>query len=391
MSSPPFLPRAALLSALTGLPLSFAAAQANIPTAPGTVVSSSFTLDYAIAGASRTDVPSAPINFVVDRKVDLSLTAVAPAGTALSGQTLTALLYEVTNTGNDTQAYSMDLIDDDPGFANPDTGLVLLAVMMDANGNGTPDDSLTPLTAHAATEATASVADGTLTADLGPGETLWVEATMIVPASFPTGSDYDFALQVLARQPSAWRVETTASEGDLMVSDGDDLNELGGAAEILFADGALDTAPATGTLDVVGDAALALVQTLSIVSDPVSFIKSFEVVTDDPTADCKTATTVMGGLSVAGACIEYEIEVANFGSEDMDNIAVKDTLPAGLVFQSAAVLGFVAATGASDPILTTPPSATPCDGTPTTCEIVLEEARISQNSSAVLTIRANID
>ena len=149
------------------------------------MVSSSFTLDYAIAGASRTDVPSAPIDFVVDRKVDLSLTALAPAGTALSGQTLTAL-YEVTNTGNDTQAYSMDLIDDDPGFANPATGLVILAVMMDANGNGTPDDSLTPLTAHAATEPSASVADGTLTADLGPGETLWVEATLIVPASFPT-------------------------------------------------------------------------------------------------------------------------------------------------------------------------------------------------------------
>lgn len=390
MSSPPFLPRAALLSALTGLPLSFAAAQANIPTAPGTVVSSSFTLDYAIGSVGRTNVPSAPIDFVVDRKVDLSLTAVAPLGTALSGEVLTAL-YEVTNTGNDTQAYSMDLIDDDPGFANPATGLVLLAVMMDANGNGTPDDSLTPLTAHAATEATASVADGTLTADLGPGETLWVEATMIVPASFPTGSDYDFALQVLAREPSAWRVETTASEGDLMVSDGDALNELGGAAEILFADGALDTAPATGTLDVAGDAALTLVQTLSIISDPVSLIKSVKVVTDDPAADCKTASTVMGGLSVAGACIEYEVLVRNLGLEDMDNIAVKDTLPDGLVFQSAAATGFVAATGASDPILTAPPSATPCDGTPATCEIVLEEARIGQFNDGRLIIRANID
>ncbi|MGC6500047.1 MAG: hypothetical protein ACON4C_07630 [Henriciella sp.] len=391
MSSPPLLPRAALLSALTGLPLSFAAAQANIPTAPGTVVSSSFTLDYTVGGVARTDVPSAPIDFVVDRKVDLSLTSLAPLPTALVDQSVTAR-YALTNTGNDNQAFSVDLIDDDPGFGNTAMGLVSLASMEDANGNGTPDDSTTPLVAHAASEPSASVASGTLTADLGPGETLWIEATIAVPAGHDAPGAYDFALQVLARQPSAWRLETTASEGELMAADADGLNELGGAAEVLFADGALNTAPATGTLDVAGDAALALVQTLSVGADPVSFTKTVTVLTDDATVDCLFATPVSGALAVAGACVQYQITIENTDTaQDLDGVTIRDTLPSGLVFQTVGLSNFKVATGASQVSQAAPAPDTACDGTAATCEVVISDARIEAGQTASLLIRANID
>lgn len=393
---PFFLPRfrkshAALLACAVFLPAGLAHAQVTLPTPPGTVVSGSFSIDYTIEGVTFNNVtPASSIDFVVDRKVDFSLDLTTPLTDAIPGQTVTAD-FQILNWGNDNQAFSVDVIDTDPGFSNSLTGLVTLAYMVDADGNGLFDDAWIPLGEVAATEAVATGAAGTLTSDIAPGAAVRLRAQISVPPTATVPSDYRFAVQLLARQPRAWRLEAGAAEGALMSPDNDGQNTLLGAAENLFADGALPTAPATGLLDGEHDAILASVQALPVVSDGVVLTKTVSVIASAVSANCATTTGWQGALAVNGACIEYLISVSNQNANAFaDSIVVRDVLPAGLIFEGATSTGFSPSTSVNAPVLDQPAATTVCDGTPATCVIELSGAGLPVGGNGDVRIRARI-
>ena len=77
-------------------------------TTSGTVISNSATLGYTVGGVAQTGITSAAATFMVDKKIDLLVTATDVAAVSVSpGQTAAVTTFTVTNNGNDPQDFSL--------------------------------------------------------------------------------------------------------------------------------------------------------------------------------------------------------------------------------------------------------------------------------------------
>lgn len=75
-------------------------------TAANTTVSNSATVSYSVGAVAQTPITSNTSTFLVDRKVNLNVTA--GSGTNVTpGSTAQAVIYTVTNTGNDTDNFTL--------------------------------------------------------------------------------------------------------------------------------------------------------------------------------------------------------------------------------------------------------------------------------------------
>lgn len=75
-------------------------------TAANTTVSNSATVSYSVGAVAQTPITSNASTFLVDRKVNLNVTA--GSGTSVTpGSTAQAVIYTVTNTGNDTDNFTL--------------------------------------------------------------------------------------------------------------------------------------------------------------------------------------------------------------------------------------------------------------------------------------------
>jgi uncharacterized repeat protein (TIGR01451 family) len=75
-------------------------------TAANTTVSNSATVSYSVGAVAQTPITSNTSTFLVDRKVNLNVTA--GSGTSVTpGSTAQAVIYTVTNTGNDTDNFTL--------------------------------------------------------------------------------------------------------------------------------------------------------------------------------------------------------------------------------------------------------------------------------------------
>ena len=84
-------------------------------TDAGTEVTNTATISYAVGGVQQSDITSASTDFLVDRKIDLTVDGdsdsnliVAPSSTG-GTNSVNQLVYTVTNTGNDTQDFNIDV------------------------------------------------------------------------------------------------------------------------------------------------------------------------------------------------------------------------------------------------------------------------------------------
>jgi uncharacterized repeat protein (TIGR01451 family) len=75
-------------------------------TAANTTVSNSATVSYSVGTVAQTPITSNASTFVVDRKVNLNVTA-GSGTTVTPGSTAQAVIYTVTNTGNDTDNFTL--------------------------------------------------------------------------------------------------------------------------------------------------------------------------------------------------------------------------------------------------------------------------------------------
>lgn len=86
--------------------LGLAAGAQAAGTAANTTVSNSATVSYSVGAVAQTPITSNASTFVVDRKVNLNVTA--GTGTSVTpGSTAQAVIYTVTNTGNDTDNFTL--------------------------------------------------------------------------------------------------------------------------------------------------------------------------------------------------------------------------------------------------------------------------------------------
>jgi uncharacterized repeat protein (TIGR01451 family) len=260
-------------------------------TVASTTISNTATVNYTVGGVAQTPVSSNTSTFLVDRKVNLNVTA--GSGTATSpGVTNQALLYTVTNTGNDSDNFTLaaaNLTGD--GF---DTTNV--RIYRD-NGDGV-----------------FNIASDTLVS--GP-----VAFTADQSIKFFIVSD----IPVSATNGQTAQLSLTATTGRTASSGADTAG-----VDTVFADPGNNGTETANNTYTVATAALSVVKSSAVVSDPVAG-------TTNPHA-------------IPGAVMQYTITVTNSSTTAAASaVVLTDAIPANTTYVAGSMtLNAAALTDASD-------------------------------------------
>jgi len=205
-------------AALLGLVLSGLVANAQAAgTASGTTVSNAATVNYRVGGVAQPAVNSNTATFVVDTKIDLTVTTVDAASVKVApGAAEQVLTFTVTNTGNATQDFALTVTPLSGGtgaFGGTDNfDASSIGIYVDGNGNGTYDSG----TDTAATSIDNLAADGSVT--------VFLVAT--IPTGRVTGDIASYHLVAEARDAATGNALTettgadTANSVDIVFADG---------------------------------------------------------------------------------------------------------------------------------------------------------------------------
>ncbi len=284
---------AVLLSLLAGVQVAHATG-----TTAGTSVSNTATVNYNVGGVAQAPVTSAPTSFVVDNKIDLTVTEVGGvATTVVPGQTAAVLTYLVSNTGNSPQGYQLSASNlggtvlftrtDNADFAG-------YSVFVDSNANGVY---------NAGVDAAANIDS------LAKDASVAVFVVVNIPNGATNAQVVNVRLQARAAVPgtAGATLETQTAGADTV------------GVDIVFADAARDATETADDQYFVASAALAISKTSSVISDP------FNGATNPK--------------AIPGATVEYVVTIANTGAATAGGISVSDTLNANLAFVQGAYAG----------------------------------------------------
>lgn len=271
-------------------------------TTAGTSVNNIASVTYSAGGTTQT-VQSNTSTFVVDRKVNLTVTEVGGTVTQTSqGATDQVTTFLVTNLTNAVQDFR--LTPDQQNFSIPLLGVdnfnvTNMRVFVDANGNGTY-------------EAGTDIA--TYIDQLAPD----TSATVFIVANVPTAVGEDVAIVSLF---------ATAANGDNANSLGADL----AATSLLAADSPTTVdivfADALGTYDAARDGVARAFDAYKISTATVSMVKSARVISDP-------LNLLVNPKAIPGAVIEYCLAVSNAGPAQATNVNIADAIPTGTTYIS---------------------------------------------------------
>ena len=275
---------------------------ATTGTPAGTIVNNTAQASYTVNGAAQT-ASSNTASFVVDRKVNLTVTTAQAANTQVNlGQSAAVTTVTVTNTTNGTQDF---LLDPDQNFGTvvfvgtDDFDMANLRAFVDANGNGTYDPTVD----------TASFID-----ELAPDAT----ATVFLVGDVPNGTLGTTNLAIVSLNAIVATGGGAGAQGSALIPT--DLNLLNQAAtvDVVFADNDSDTigpdilrngrGRAYAAYEVgVRNVALSVQKSATILSDGVSAV--------NPKA-------------LPGAVVQYCLTVANGTAlTPASNVNLTDVVP----------------------------------------------------------------
>lgn len=339
-------------------------------TAAGTNVQNTFTLDYQVSGVDQPTIDTGPAGtdtpteFTVDRLIDLTVASTGDTNVA-PGATDEELVFSVTNTGNDTQAYDLVLVSES-GDDFDATGLNVTYYVDDGDGVFETDGSDGAGTAYT---------PGDDSADIPADGVLWVVVDGDIAATgVADGDESDVSLVADTLEPS-----TGTTPGAPVVADTGG-NTLTGDAENVLGDGSGSTVDGTDDPNQGDHSATG---TYIVASADLTASKAVSVFSQDGT-DCAAIPGLPDAdpLSIPGSCVEYVISASNAATatEDATAIDIEDILPAELTFITAQSAGF---TGGS---FSQP--ATNADCSSVTCTVSLTGATLSPGDTGTITIRA---
>jgi uncharacterized repeat protein (TIGR01451 family) len=269
-----------------------------VGTASGTTISNQATVDYSVAGVNQTQITSAAATFVVDSRIDLSVSEVSTNATQTNpGQNNVLTSFRVSNTGNSTQGYQLSVTNEASGatlFGQTDNQEVNnLRIAVDANGNGTYD---------AGTDTATNINSLITDAD---GESVVVFVLADIPVAATNNQYANVRLQAIAAVPGtngATPATQTAGADNPAVVD------------IVFADTARDATESAADQYWIRSAALTITKTAAVISDPFN-------------------GTGTARKAIPGAVIEYTIVVTNNSTTTAaDAVTVTDAIPANTAF-----------------------------------------------------------
>ena len=304
------------------------------------------TVNYSVGGQPQTLIESSPTGnttpggglgadttFVVDNRVDLTVTEVSTNATIVTpGDVNAALAFRVVNTGNAPQGYALTFLEEvgTALFLGTDTvNLNNLVIRVDADpssGNGTGNGTL-----DAADTATAIDT-------LNPGQDIIV---FVVSPTVPALANGAFANVRLQAQTAV-----AGTSGATIQTQSSGVNNPA-VVEVVFADDPTGADATESDVDqfAVQSAALTVTKTQAVLSDGFS--------SSNP-------------RSIPGALVEYTITIANTSTTTAASaIAITDPIPATTTFQTGLYAGTtdVAITGgATATCIAETPADTNADG-----------------------------
>ena len=281
-------------------------------TAANTTLQSDLDIDYSVGSTAQTTVSSTQ-SFVVDQKVNLTVNTTDSAKSATANLADQFVTFTLTNTGNETQGYSLTLTTTDSNSIISGSA----AIWIDG-GNGTFDNGGADDTAY----TSGSGANlGNLAAD--GAVQIYVEVT--TAASAADGQSASFLL----------RATTLVASSTTPTTDNNSAN-VAGSVEIVHADAAGDSPDAaydgshSDTAGItIASATLAATPTMTVLYDVNSG--------SDTCATMNTTTDIddTNPKSIPGACIHFRYVVANTGTTAASSVTFTVDLPAGLTYVGA--------------------------------------------------------
>ncbi len=285
-----------------------------VGTPSGTLISNQATINFNVGGVAQTAIDSVGNNaatgettFVVDNRVDLTVAGGGNVG-VVTDQEDANIVYTVTNTGNTTQGYSLDIVN---GALNIPMGSVEIWVEsngtagLQASGAGTLDTlyvaganagDLDPNGAPGADQMTVYiVADAPSTATNGNTDTYWLRATTL----------------------DAGTTTTTTATG------GPDTNDFTTPVlDVVLADADADGDNNPGPIDDDLNGQHAAVGTFTISASNLSVTKTHQVISDP-------VNLTVNPKAIPGATVEYTITISNAaGAAQATDVVISDDLTA---------------------------------------------------------------
>jgi uncharacterized repeat protein (TIGR01451 family) len=292
--------------ALMGLSALTTGARAAGTTA-GTNITNSATVNYTVGGAAQTPVTSNTATFVVDRKVNLSVTEVGGTATTISyGGTALVTTFQVTNLTNATQDFRLAPTQQSTlsqtAFSSIDTmDMSNIHAYVDANNNGT----------YEAGTDTAIFIDE-LAADQSK--------TVFIVADAPASGLANGIAGVVLTAYTATAGTGGALGADLTATLGLD---SASTVDVVFAD-------AAGATDLSRDGASSALDAYMIASTTITFAKTATIISDP--VNFSTAPK-----AIPGAVVEYCLRVSNTGLSTASAVSITDAIPANTTYVASSL------------------------------------------------------
>lgn len=276
--------------------------QALAATASGTTIENGATVNYQVGGIAQTAVNSNTDSFVVDTKVDLTVTWNDGATVKVTpGSTARVLTFTVSNTGNAVFDFALN----STASASDDFDATNVQIFVESGAT----------IGYQAGEDTAIFID-----ELAAGSSKVVYIVADIPLGLANANEAEYHLRAEARAGGG----ATALGGVLTETA---VADTAGSVDVVFADGqGSDTVN-----DLDRDAKHSVMGTYEVQAAALTVTKSSAVISDpiNNTTDPKR---------IPGAVIEYTVIIANgAGAQDATSITVSDDLSgeaATLVFKT---------------------------------------------------------
>lgn len=271
-------------------------------TAAGTTITNTVSVDYTVGGVNQNDA-TASDTITVDRKINVTVTrADGTATSVVPGAGNQAVAFRVLNGSNATLDFMLNAVQNATGTAAGNGGTDgfdvtgTLAYYLDTNGNGTYEFGVDTSIQH-------------LNA-LAPDTPITV---LVVAPTIP--------LTATNGQIAAVTLTATARENDgLAASYGAALTQAAtntAGVDTIFADG-------NGPSDATRDAAHSVTDDFVVVTATLAATKTSSIVAGDYGT----------GAAIPGATVQYCISVSNTGSAAATGVAISDTLPSQVTYDS---------------------------------------------------------
>ncbi|HTN93486.1 MAG TPA: hypothetical protein VMJ33_02800 [Gallionella sp.] len=256
-------------------------------TLSGTTISNSATLDYSVGGFGQAPVTSAPSTFVVDNKVNLTVSKLADA-TILPNSTNQVLYFQVTNNGNTNQSYALS-----------------------TSVNGVPTATMTNIRIYNDNGATPGVYDGTNTLYVAGAATVApdgnIKVLVLADQTAPTAVNGNTAAYNLIAQT------TNAGTATITANNSGTGNTAG--VDVVWADIAGSEATDTAT-----DGRHSAFATYTVAITVPTVVKTAALLCDPYTA------TLANAKNIPGAMTQWTITVNNPGATPVILTTISDAL-----------------------------------------------------------------